>query len=68
MPEEEGEKLTTRVTSALFVQNTVTPVMGASLLEKATVCNSGASTAVGAVGAEKVMLLPLVAAKSTLYV
>ena len=48
---DEGEKLMTRVTSALFLQNTVTALMGASSPEKNAVCNLEAGT-VGAGGAE----------------
>lgn len=47
-PSWEGdENVTTRVTSALFSQNTVTSLMGASLLGKETFCTSGASGTVG---------------------
>ena len=51
---EEADNLTTRVTSALFLQNTVTAVMGTSLLEKLTVLKWGAGT-VGAVREEEAM-------------
>ena len=56
---EEVEKLTMRVTSALSSQNTVTAVMGTSLLVKATVWVSGAGTtaAAGAVGEEEAILI-----------
>lgn len=53
---EEGEKLMTRVTSALFSRNTVTALMGASFPEKAAaVCDSEAGT-VGAGGAVVVII------------
>ena len=53
----EVEKLTTRVTSALSSQNTVTALMGTSLLEKATEWNSGAGTVGGAEGEEEAAML-----------
>lgn len=51
---EEADILTTRVTSALSLRNTVTAVMGTSVLENVTVRNSGAGTVgAGAVGEEE---------------
>lgn len=52
--QEEADIFTTRVTSALSLRNTVTAVMGTSLLENVTVRNSGAGTVgEGAVGEEE---------------
>ena len=53
---EEAGILTTRVTSAFPLQNTVTALMGTSLLEKDTACNSGAGTA-GAMEEEEEAML-----------